>query len=257
MKRILLRSSCCVGLALALPADAPPPAWSSWAPGRPRRPRPPARPTPAGPLYQVTGYQGRVRQPEEPLLRPARRLSRGASRSRSPKLADNQIDFFNARFGGAPDARLVGAAARRQAQDAPQPPAAAPVGRFQSRTTSAPARRSCSRSRLRVEKGNIVALTVPTWLPALAADLGSGNWWRSSRPKGDCGSDTRALAARPRTRSCSRSSATAAPTSGARLLYTATYIPDPRPTVREAEELAAPGRQRSFPDPAQRGSIDP
>ena len=42
---------------------------------------------------------------------------------------------------------------------------------------------------LRVKKGNIVALTVPTWLPALAADLGASNWWRSSRLKGKCGSD--------------------------------------------------------------------
>ncbi|MEA2298217.1 MAG: hypothetical protein QOF77_1153 [Solirubrobacteraceae bacterium] len=40
-----------------------------------------------------------------------------------------------------------------------------------------------------VKKGNVVALTVPTWAPALALGFGNDVSWRASRPKGKC-SDT-------------------------------------------------------------------
>ena len=87
---------------------------------------------------------------------------------------------------------------------------------------------------LRVKKGNIVALTVPTWVPALAADLTGSNWWRSSRLKGKCGSDD-ALAP-PSTQETLREIIRYGCTyKRARLLYTATYVPDPRPTT-PAEE---------------------
>ena len=89
---------------------------------------------------------------------------------------------------------------------------------------------------LRVKKDNIVAITVPTWLPALAADLSVGNWWRSSRAEGQL-RERRRSSRRPRSRrSCARSSVTAAPTSGARLLYTATYIPDPTSDRRKRKK---------------------
>lgn len=37
-----------------------------------------------------------------------------------------------------------------------------------------------------VKKGQIVALTVPTWAPALAVGLGGDTSWRASRGKGKC-----------------------------------------------------------------------
>jgi hypothetical protein len=40
--------------------------------------------------------------------------------------------------------------------------------------------------RLPVRPGDILALTVPTWAPALAVGLGAGTAWRSSRPAGTC-----------------------------------------------------------------------
>jgi hypothetical protein len=39
---------------------------------------------------------------------------------------------------------------------------------------------------LAVKKGDIVALTVPTWAPALALGFGKDTSWRASRPKGQC-----------------------------------------------------------------------
>ncbi|HWI71780.1 MAG TPA: hypothetical protein VNT55_07480 [Baekduia sp.] len=37
-----------------------------------------------------------------------------------------------------------------------------------------------------VKKGYVLALTVPTWVPALAAGLGGDTSWRASRAKGTC-----------------------------------------------------------------------
>ncbi len=37
-----------------------------------------------------------------------------------------------------------------------------------------------------VKKGNLLALTVPTWAPALALGFGNDVSWRASRPRGKC-----------------------------------------------------------------------
>ncbi|HEY7968110.1 MAG TPA: hypothetical protein VID68_13895 [Solirubrobacteraceae bacterium] len=77
-----------------------------------------------------------------------------------------------------------------------------------------------------VQKGERVALTVPTWAPALAIKLGNTTSWRASRPQHTCTSATEA------------STQTAQTTAGsnvqyaclyqtARLLYTATLISTP------------------------------
>jgi hypothetical protein len=42
--------------------------------------------------------------------------------------------------------------------------------------------------KLPVRSGDILALSVPTWAPALAVGLGAGTAWRSSRPTGTCNS---------------------------------------------------------------------
>jgi hypothetical protein len=39
---------------------------------------------------------------------------------------------------------------------------------------------------IRVAKGDIVALSVPTWLPALALDYPPSTFWRASRPHAQC-----------------------------------------------------------------------
>jgi hypothetical protein len=80
---------------------------------------------------------------------------------------------------------------------------------------------------IKVDKGNIVALTVPTWAPAFAVGLPRNNWWRSSRRKGQCDNVSQRAAMQTigglRMFGCTYK-------EGARLMYTATYIPDPRPT---------------------------
>ena len=77
-----------------------------------------------------------------------------------------------------------------------------------------------------VQKGERIALTVPTWAPALAIKLGNTTSWRASRPKNTCTNPTEA--------STQTSQTTAGSTTTyaclyltARLLYTATLISTP------------------------------
>jgi hypothetical protein len=79
---------------------------------------------------------------------------------------------------------------------------------------------------LEVEKGNIAALTVPTWAPAFGVNLPRTNWWRSSRRKGDCDNVSQ-RAAQQFVRGLRMYGCTY---FRARLLYTVTYVPEPRPT---------------------------
>jgi hypothetical protein len=81
---------------------------------------------------------------------------------------------------------------------------------------------------LRVQKTNWIAITVPTWAPIFANNLGRSDWWRSSRAKNSC-DPPRSLRqfALGELRSVNVFGCTY---SGARLLYTATYVPDPKVT---------------------------
>jgi hypothetical protein len=84
-----------------------------------------------------------------------------------------------------------------------------------------------------VKKGNWIALTVPTWAPLLSIDLARTNWWRSSRPRGDCDSTEFGLRqfAMEDLREVTQFGCTY---HGARLLYTVTYVPSNRVTNEPA-----------------------
>ena len=82
---------------------------------------------------------------------------------------------------------------------------------------------------LRVRKTNWIAITVPTWAPMFGHNLTRSDWWRSSRAKGSC-EPPKSLNqfAMQTLRDINVFGCTY---HGARLLYTATYVPDPKPTV--------------------------
>jgi hypothetical protein len=83
---------------------------------------------------------------------------------------------------------------------------------------------------LRVRKTNWIAITVPTWAPIFANNLTNSDWWRSSRAKGRC-EPPRSLEqfSMQELREVNVFGCTY---HGARLMYTATYVPDPKPTVK-------------------------
>jgi hypothetical protein len=81
---------------------------------------------------------------------------------------------------------------------------------------------------LRVRRTNWIAITVPTWAPIFANNLTRSDWWRSSRARNSC-DPPRSLRqfALGELRTVNVFGCTY---SGARLLYTATYVPDPKVT---------------------------
>jgi hypothetical protein len=93
-----------------------------------------------------------------------------------------QIAYFDKMLGGESSARITildpraKLRARVVAQGEPQR-----LRPYFGQTVQFALRRS-----LHVRKGMIVALTVPTWAPALQAGLPGDTSWRASRPKGSC-----------------------------------------------------------------------
>jgi hypothetical protein len=95
---------------------------------------------------------------------------------------------------------------------------------------------------LNVKRGTIVALTIPTWAPVLATQQPRSEFWRSSRPKGKCGTSEKNAPNSVKERKdlstwgCSY--------RGERLLYTASYVPENRTTKPLAPSEAATSRSR-------------
>jgi hypothetical protein len=84
---------------------------------------------------------------------------------------------------------------------------------------------------LRVSAGSTLALTVPTWAPAFAVNLGDDEAWRSSRPKNDCNGTSQTAVQKVGSTGffdCFYKTA--------RLLFTATFVPDPTPTSTTAKK---------------------
>jgi hypothetical protein len=87
---------------------------------------------------------------------------------------------------------------------------------------------------LRVRKTNWIAMTVPTWAPMFANNLTRSDWWRASRAKNSC--ETPRSLNQFAVQDLRDISVFGCTYHGARLLYTATYVPDPRPTVRAEDD---------------------
>jgi hypothetical protein len=81
---------------------------------------------------------------------------------------------------------------------------------------------------LRVRRTNWIAITVPTWAPIFANNLGRRDWWRSSRAKNSC-DPPRSLRQFAITE-LRQVNVFGCTYHNARLMFTATYVPDPRPT---------------------------
>jgi hypothetical protein len=172
-------------------------------------------------IGQVTGFevqQGTVKNPFQ-------RKRRGKVVAFSitlgkPKKSD--IDFFNKLFGTPPQAQLVvlkPGTKQRYRVTGISPPFDL-TKYFGSTPTFALPRP------LTVKPGYVVGLTVPTWAPAFAVNLGNDEAWRSSRDPAHC-DDVQQKAAQV-TRGQLASYGCLYRT--ARLMYTVTFIPDPRVT---------------------------
>lgn len=77
-----------------------------------------------------------------------------------------------------------------------------------------------------VKKGNVIALSVPTWAPALAINQPGTSSWRATRGKGAC-NDFSKPTAQTGVNNVTRAFCLY---RTARLTYTATVVPDPKPS---------------------------
>jgi hypothetical protein len=176
----------------------------------------PARPCLA--VSRTTGYQAKVGPTRSLMTIPKTgRIVAWTIALGNP--GAQQTTFFNQRLGGESEAQLTILNPRRRlrsravAQGEPQK-----LQPYFGSTVQFPLERS-----IRVRKGWLVALTVPTWAPALAVGLGADTSWRASRGRGKCedtSNQTAQLAANQLAQYfCLYRTA--------RLTYTATLIPDP------------------------------
>ena len=186
-----------LALVLALPAMAP--ATLSEVGLLPKTTPPTVPSCPGNPCLAVsrtTGFQTQVGSTTNPLVIP-REGSIVAWTITLSKPSATQIKFFNEREGGVASAQIgilqpkpPPPTKRGQKKKVPAPEtgytlvAQSPVVALQpyfGETAQFPLETA-----IKVKKGDIVALTVPTWAPTLALGFGKTTSWVASRPKTAC-----------------------------------------------------------------------
>jgi hypothetical protein len=177
--------------------------------------------TPCQAVGSVTGFQVGNNQTKLPFRVPRD----GRVKSWTLTLAqptNMQRSFFNGFFGTPPEARL--AILRRIPGTNPPRYNLRRQGsvRVLSPFLGQTVRFGAS---LRVRRGDIVGLTVPTWAPAFAEGLPATNSWRASRAPGKCTNTTAVRQGQPQQR-LGRRATYGCLYRTARLLYTATVVLD-------------------------------
>ena len=171
-------------------------------------------------VSRTTGFQAKVGTNRGLMKIPAAgRIVAWTIRLSQP--GKSQISFFNRRLGGEasagltilkPGKRLFGRVTAQSPVIQLQP--------FFGQTVQFPLEQS-----LPAKKGQLVALSVPTWAPALATNLGGDTSWRASRPAGEC-DDTETQTAQGELKDLAQYRCLY---QRVRLTYTATLVTTPKP----------------------------
>jgi hypothetical protein len=220
MNRKIAAAAATIGAALALPAIAPAKIDEIGAVDPPAPPSCPARPCLA--VSRTTGYQAKVGTKRATHVIPAdgRIVAWTIALGKPGK---KQVAFFDKQLGGTSEAQITILNPRRKlrsravAQGEPQK-----LEKYFGSTVQFALDKS-----IPVKKGWLVALTVPTWAPALAVGLGSDTSWRASRGKGKC-DDTSTLTTQTLPNQLAQYYCLY---RTARLTYSATFVPDPQPAT--------------------------
>jgi len=221
MKRTAAAILACLGLCLVLPAGSPATLTEVGVLPATTPPSVPSCPTsPCLAVSRTTGFQVKVGAAHNFLAVP-RSGTIVAWTITLGKPSAAQIKFFNANEGGASEAGI--AILRLQPKPnltyklvAQSPPVM--LQPYFGQTAQFPLETT-----IPVRKHDVVALTVPTWAPALALGFGHETSWRASRPRSQCNS----------TSSLSTHTQIGSPVQyyclyqTARLTYTATLISTP------------------------------
>jgi hypothetical protein len=181
MLRLRTAVAVAVGAGLALPAIAPATLSDvGIGEGVPEaKPSCPERPCLA--VSRTTGYQAKVGEKRGLMTIPAdgRLVSWTISLGKPGK---KQVEFFNDKLGGKSQAQVTVLRPGRKlhARIVAQGPVV-DLEPYFGQTVELPLERT-----IEVKKGYILAITVPTWAPALAVNLGGDTSWRAARKKGEC-----------------------------------------------------------------------
>jgi len=181
----------------------------------------PACPTsPCLAVSRTTGYQVKVGAERNDFAAPADGKIVAWSINLGAPTKD-QISFFDKSLGGTSAAQLT--VIRLQKKLNAQVVTQSPVEQLQpffGQTVQFPLARA-----LNVKKGDVIALTVPTWAPALTQLLTDTSSWRASRALGKC-NDTSTQTAQSTLKDVAQYRCL----YKARLTYSATLITLPQPT---------------------------
>jgi hypothetical protein len=219
--------------AFALLLFAAGPAQGANAPrevgGAPASPFPPAGcPANCQAVGHVSGYQVQIGSAKNPYM-VNHKGKIVAFTIRLGKPDAEQTQFFTNLFGGAPQARI--SVLKKPKNDKKMTNDLKLLGQSQvfdlaNYLGSTPT--FALDKPLVAQAGSIIALTVPTWAPAFAINLGADQAWRSARPKNDCNGTSQVAqqtVGTVRSYDCFYRTA--------RLLYSATFIRDPIPTTKQ------------------------
>ena len=184
MRRIKIAVLASFGLALLLPAVSP--ATLTEVGVLPATTPPTVASCPTTPCLAVsrtTGFQVKVGSARNPLGVP-RSGTIVAWTIALGKPNASQIKFFNANEGGAAEAGIAILRPQPKPNLTYKLVAQSPLVKLQSyfgKTAQFPLETT-----IPVKKNDIVALTVPSWAPALALGFNGGTSWRASRPRKGC-----------------------------------------------------------------------
>jgi hypothetical protein len=187
-------------------------------------------------IAKVTGYQTRTAAHSDPMkVTEAGKIVAFTIKLGKPDA--DQMTFFQRLFGQRSQARI--SVLRRGAHKTARLIAQSPVFDLNKYFGSTPtfALDTPIKVPLATRKGSstVIALTVPTWAPAFAVNLGRDHSWRSSRKPTACND-----VGQPAVQDVIRSLRTyACFYRTARLLYSVTFVPNPKETNPEPKTRAA------------------
>jgi hypothetical protein len=228
MKRYLIPFALILALAIPVAASG---KIVSLGDGDPFLPESKCPNDPCLAAYQMTGYQERSEGKTTTPYYVRRSGKIIAFTVKLGKLAQVQIDAFDSRIGSPAAVRLtvVRRGKKKSRRNDHRVLAQSEVFEVDKYFGSSPT--FVLSEPLDVERGSIVALTVPTWAPVLAPVPTEDNaLWRSSRPKGGCTTTATKLAPDSAKERVGRLSTWGCNYKNERLLYTATYVPANRTT---------------------------
>jgi hypothetical protein len=184
MKRISIAVITSAALVLALPAIAPATLTEVGVIGATTPITAPSCPgSPCLAVSRTTGFQVKVATANN-LLSAPRAGTVVAWTITLGKPTATQIKFFDTNEGGPSEAGIAILAPQRKPNLTYKLVAQSPLVKLEpyfGKTAQFPLETT-----IPVKKGYIVALTVPSWAPALALGFANNTSWRASRPKSGC-----------------------------------------------------------------------